>query len=167
MISEKVILVDEQDIVVGEMEKLEAHQKGLLHRAFSVFIFNDAGQLLLQQRALSKYHSAGLWTNTCCSHPRPNEDTLTAAGRRLNEEMGLEAELEHKNFLIYKTKFENGLFEHEYDHIFIGKTNEQPKINKNEVEKYEWMSPTEIKEKINSHPEQFTVWFKMAIEKFF
>jgi isopentenyl-diphosphate delta-isomerase len=167
MTIEKVILVDEQDNAIGEMEKLEAHQKGLLHRAFSVFIFNNKGQMLLQQRALSKYHSAGLWTNTCCSHPFPNEDTKSAAKRRLMEEMGMHAEIEYKNFLIYKTKFENGLFEHEYDHLFIGKSDQQPKINKTEVENFEWLTLEEIKEKIKLNPEQFTHWFKLAIEKFF
>jgi len=169
---EKVILVDENDRAVGEMEKLEAHQKGLLHRAFSVFIFNESGLMLLQQRAFSKYHSAGLWTNACCSHPRPNEETIAAAKRRLMEEMGLELELEKKDFLIYKsedisTGFENGLIEHEYDHIFIGKTNLQPIINTEEVANFEWLSLNEIKEKIKNNPAQFTVWFKIAIEKFF
>ncbi len=167
MTIEKVILVDEQDNAIGEMEKLEAHQKGLLHRAFSVFIFNDKGQMLLQQRALSKYHSGGLWTNTCCSHPMPNENNLAAAKRRLMEEMGMEAELEHKDFLLYKAKFENGLTEHEYDHIFIGKTNQQPKINKAEVENFEWLTVTEIKEKLKLNPELYTYWFKMAIDRFF
>ncbi len=163
----KVILVNEADEAIGEMEKLEAHQKGLLHRAFSVFIFNDKGEMLLQCRSKNKYHSAGLWTNTCCSHPMPEEDTMAAAKRRLKEEMGMEAELKYKNFLIYKIEFQNGLVEHEYDHIFIGKTNLQPKINSEEVENYEWLVLKEIKEKIKLNPEQYTFWFKMAIEKFF
>ena len=164
---EKVILVDEQDNAIGEMEKLEAHQKGLLHRAFSVFIFNETGQLLMQQRALSKYHSAGLWSNTCCSHPRPDEKTADAAKRRLKEEMGLETELEFKNYFIYNNKFDNGLTEHEYDYIYTGLTNAQPKINKNEVENFEWNSLSRIKEKIKLNPQQFTVWFKVAVERFF
>ena len=167
MLIEKVILVDESDNAIGEMEKLEAHQKGLLHRAFSVFIFDPEGKMLLQQRALSKYHSGGLWTNTCCSHPLPGEDTLNAANRRLMEEMGITTELEHKNFLVYKTAFNNGLFEHEYDHIYTGKTDQQPKINKTEVENFEWLTLPEVKEKIKLNPQLFTVWFKMAIEKFF
>jgi isopentenyl-diphosphate delta-isomerase len=164
---EKVILVNEQDEAVGEMEKLEVHQKGLLHRAFSVFIFNANGQMLLQQRAKSKYHSAGLWTNTCCSHPMPGEDTIAAARRRLKEEMGLDASLEQKTFFIYKAVFENGLIENEYDHIFTGSTNNEPEINKREVENYEWLSLTEIKNRIKSNPEHFTYWFKLAVENFF
>jgi len=172
MAIEHVILVDEFDIPIGEMEKLEAHQKGLLHRAFSVFIFNDRNEMLLQKRALNKYHSPGLITNTCCSHPRPNENTHLAAKRRLQEEMGINCELEHKGFFIYKTDnesagFENGLIENEYDHIFFGTCNAAPKINKNEVDSYEWSSIEQIKTRIKSNPEQFTHWFKLAVEKFF
>ena len=124
---EEVILVNEADEQIGVMEKMEAHEKGLLHRAFSVFIFNDKGEMLLQQRALNKYHSGGLWTNACCSHPRPGEDTLQAAKRRLMEEMGIETSLTLKNSFTYKTAFENGLTEHEFDHIFIGTFNQEPK----------------------------------------
>ena len=164
---EEVILVDQDDIAIGAMEKLEAHEKGLLHRAFSVFIFNDAGELLLQQRALSKYHSAGLWTNTCCSHPRPGEDTLLAAKRRLKEEMGIECGLEYKMHFIYKTHFENGLTEHEFDHVFFGTHNKEPNINEEEVENYCWTKPAEIKKQLIDEPEKFTSWFKIAIEKLF
>lgn len=164
---EEVILVDELDKPIGVMEKLEAHQKGLLHRAFSVFIFNGKGELLLQQRALSKYHSAGLWTNTCCSHPRPNEDTMAAAKRRLIEEMGIETQLIHKTHFIYKTAFENGLTEHEYDHIYFGNYSETPDINKDEVEAFKWMHPQIIKVEITNFPEKYTSWFKIAMEKLF
>lgn len=164
---EKVILVNELDQPTGVMEKLEAHQKGLLHRAFSVFIFNDRGELLLQQRALTKYHSAGLWTNTCCSHPRPDEDTLKAAKRRLIEEMGIETQLTHKTHFIYKTAFENGLTEYEYDHIYFGNYSETPAINKDEVEAFKWMHPQIIKVEITNIPEKYTSWFKIAMQKLF
>jgi isopentenyl-diphosphate delta-isomerase len=167
MHTESVILVNEQDSPIGVMDKMEAHQKGLLHRAFSVFIFNNKKELLLQQRAYSKYHSAGLWTNTCCSHPRPGEDTLAAAHRRLKEEMGIIAELHHKGHFIYKTKFENGLAEHEYDHIYAGTANTEPNPNKDEVEAYVWLSVDEIKNRIKTDPIQFTYWFKIAMEKLF
>jgi isopentenyl-diphosphate delta-isomerase len=124
-----VILVDEQDREIGVMEKLQAHQEGKLHRAFSVFIFNDANELLLQQRAYTKYHSGGLWANSCCSHPTPNETTLDAAHRRLMEEMGMSCDLEIKTSFVYKTPFDNGLTEHEYDYILIGHSNQQPVFN--------------------------------------
>jgi isopentenyl-diphosphate Delta-isomerase len=120
----EVILVDEQDVEIGSMEKLEVHQKGLLHRAFSVFVFNDKQELLLQQRALEKYHSPALWTNTCCSHPSPGETTISAARRRLQEEMGFDTELDFAFHFTYKAEFENGLTEHEFDHVFIGTFND-------------------------------------------
>lgn len=164
---EEVILVDESDMPIGTMEKLEAHKKGLLHRAFSVFIFNSKGELLLQQRALSKYHSAGLWTNTCCSHPRPNEETLDAANRRLIEEMGLNCTLNYKTHFIYKTIFDNSLTEHEYDYVYFGNCSDEPQINKNEVEDYVWQHPDKIKGEIKKQPEKFTSWFKIAMEKLF
>ena len=164
---EEVVLVNENDVAIGTMEKLEAHQKGLLHRAFSVFIFNDKNELLLQRRALTKYHSAGLWTNTCCSHPRPNENTLNAANRRLVEEMGIETELIFKTSFIYKTKFDNGLTEHEFDHIFFGTSNENPTINAEEVDSFVWMSVEALKQKINLTPNEFTSWFKIAVKKLF
>ena len=165
--TEEVILVDEQDQAIGTIEKLEAHKKGLLHRAFSIFIFNDSGEILLQQRALNKYHSAGLWTNTCCSHPRPQEVTLDAAIRRLNEEMGLVCELQHKLHFIYKTNFDNGLIEHEFDHVFFGYTNQNPIINKNEAENYTWMQPQKIITEIENNPDNYTEWFKIAMKKLF
>ncbi len=164
---EELVLVDEQDKAIGVMEKLEAHQKGLLHRAFSIFIFNQSGQLLIQQRALSKYHSAGLWTNTCCSHPRPGEDVLMAAKRRLLEEMGLETELTYKTAFIYRSEFENGLTEYEYDHIFTGTTEINPILNKEEVENYKWQSIKELKKEMEIFPEKFTTWFKIAMKRFF
>lgn len=164
---EFVVLVDEQDKEVGVMEKLEAHQKGVLHRAFSVFLFNDEGKMLLQRRALNKYHSAGLWTNACCSHPRPDEKTLDAANRRLMEEMGLTAELALKTSFIYKTKFDNDLTEHELDYIFVGKCNDEPKINREEVHEFNWLNVNSIHTAIEKHPDDFTSWFKIAMEKFF
>ncbi len=164
---EEVILVNELDTAIGVSEKLEAHQKGLLHRAFSVFIFNSKNELLLQRRALSKYHSSGLWTNTCCSHPRPNETTQDAANRRLKEEMGIETELFFKQSFIYKTHFDNGLTEHEFDHLFTGTYNSEPIINKDEVDAYQWLSVEEIKQQIKLQPQIFTSWFKIAMERFF
>lgn len=165
--SEEVILVDASDNVVGSMEKMEAHRKGVLHRAFSVFIFNSKGQMLLQQRALNKYHSAGLWTNTCCSHPRPGESTETAASRRLHEEMGLAPELIYKTAFVYRAEFGNGLTEHEYDHIFTGTSDIDPTINNEEAADFEWVFAEEVKGKIKSEPDKFTAWFKIAMEKFF
>lgn len=165
MEQELVILVNELDEQTGVMGKQEAHEKGLLHRAFSVFIFNEAGALLLQQRALSKYHSPGLWTNTCCSHPRPGEDTGAAAKRRLKEEMGLDCKLDYKGKFIYKTRFENGLFEHELDHVFYGFTDVHPLINREEVNDFKWMSPDELKVDIKLHPQHYTYWLKEILTK--
>jgi isopentenyl-diphosphate delta-isomerase len=164
---EQVVLVDEKDCELGTMEKLEAHRKGILHRAFSVFIFNDDDQMLLQQRALDKYHSAGLWTNACCSHPRPGESSLSAAHRRLKEEMGLETELNFKTSFIYRSAFENGLIEHEFDHVFVGKTNALPQPNPAEVSSYKWLSISEVKKLIIEEPNKFTTWFKIAIKDLF
>ncbi len=164
---EEVILVDQTDQVIGSMEKLEAHEKGILHRAFSVFIFNSKNELLMQQRALTKYHSAGLWTNSCCSHPRPGELILDAANRRMLEEMGMRVELTHKTSFIYKAVFDNGLTEHELDHIFIGHSDLQPQINPEEVNASAWESLSTIKDSITQKPEQYTAWFKLALEKFF
>lgn len=149
------------------MEKMEAHEKGLLHRAFSVFIFNDKGEMLLQQRALTKYHSAGLWTNTCCSHPRPGETTISAAQRRLKEEMGLETKLDFKTSFTYKTKFESGLTEHEFDHVFVGYCNEDPIINPEEVNSFCWKNIMEVKEATKGKPDNYTAWFKIALEAAF
>ncbi len=164
---EEVILVNERDEPRGTMEKLEAHEKGELHRAFSVFIFNSKGELLLQQRALHKYHSGGLWTNTCCSHPRPGEETLAAAKRRLAEEMGLSATLEFKTAFVYKSEFENGLTEHEFDHVFTGSTDSSPIINPEEVAAYRWLSINEIKNQIAVNPGDYTTWFRITMRDLF
>lgn len=164
---EQVILVNERDEPVGLMEKMEAHEKGILHRAFSVFIFNSRNELLLQQRALTKYHSAGLWTNTCCSHPRSGEETLAAAHRRLKEEMGIEVPLSYKTQFIYKSEFDNGLTEHELDHVFVGHTDANPVINSEEVHSYSWRNLGELKDEIRSSPEHFTSWFRIALDKIF
>lgn len=162
-----VILVDEQDNDIGIMEKYQAHREGRLHRAFSVFIFNEQQELLLQRRALHKYHSAGLWTNTCCSHPRPNETVLAAANRRLHEEMGMSCNLKIKTHFIYKTSFDNGLTEHELDYVLVGQSNTIPIINRDEVESYKWQSLRDIKKDILANPHQYTSWFKIALEKLF
>lgn len=159
----KVILVDENDSVLGEMDKIEAHKQGHLHRAFSVFIFNNKGELLLQQRAEQKYHGAGLWTNTCCSHPQPGEDVLTSAEERLNHEMGLQSTLKFSHAFVYKSEVENNLIEHEYDHVFTGYIAGEPNINKDEVQDYNWMSLSEILEDIKNSPEIYTSWFKIAL----
>lgn len=166
-VREEVILVNEKDEALGVMEKLEAHQKGLLHRAFSVFVFNDRGELLLQQRAYSKYHSGGLWTNTCCSHPRPGEDTLAAANRRLMEEMGFQTPLLFKTSFVYKTPFDNQLTEHEFDHVFTGVYNHDPVIDPNEVERFKWATPEAIKTHMTAHPEAYTSWFCIAMQNIF
>ncbi|MDX5427071.1 MAG: isopentenyl-diphosphate Delta-isomerase [Bacteroidota bacterium] len=163
---EEVILVNERDEELGLMEKLEAHRKGLLHRAFSVFIFNDAGQLMLQQRAYSKYHSGGLWTNTCCSHPRKGESYEEAAHRRLLEEMGFDCPLEKVLDFIYRAELDKGLTEHELDHVFVGYFNDSPKINPEEVETWKWMSPEEVSSDMAAHPDRYTEWFKIIFDRF-
>lgn len=161
----KVILVDAHDQALGLMDKMEAHLKGELHRAFSVFIFNDAGELLMQQRALHKYHGAGLWTNTCCSHPQWGEKVLDSAHERLSFEMGLACELQFRFAFIYKAAVENDLMEHEYDHVFFGYSNAMPQPNPDEVVAYRWMSKSAILAEINDFPERFTYWFKAIICK--
>jgi isopentenyl-diphosphate delta-isomerase len=162
---EKVILVDRRDKEIGSMEKQEAHIKGLLHRAFSVFIFNDKKELLLQRRAASKYHSGGLWTNTCCSHPRLNETTLIAAKRRMVEEMGMRCELIKQFDFIYKAKLDNNLYEHEFDHVFFGFSNDTPVINPNEVEEFKYKSLTDLQDEIISNPAIYTEWFKICFKE--
>ena len=153
---EKVILVDKNDKEFGSMEKQEAHVKGLLHRAFSVFIFNDKNELLLQRRAVKKYHSGGLWTNTCCSHPRQNETTLDAAKRRLVEEMGMRCDLKKQFDFIYKAKLDNNLYEHEFDHVFFGFSTDPPQINTKEVEEYTYKTLEDIGDEIKINPEKYT-----------
>lgn len=162
---QEVILVNEADIPIGAMEKLEAHQKARLHRAFSVFVFNTRGDLLLQQRADNKYHSPGLWTNTCCSHPNPGEDTEAAAQRRLGEEMGFQTRLVKAFDFIYQAPFDNGLTEHEFDHVFVGRHDGEILPNKEEVKDYCYQSPTEIESAMESHPQKYTVWFHIAFPK--
>jgi isopentenyl-diphosphate delta-isomerase len=163
---EYVILVDKEDNPIGKMEKLEAHEKALLHRAFSVFVFNDKEELMLQQRALSKYHSPGLWTNTCCSHQRFGETNIQAGKRRLQEEMGFSVELEDVMSFVYKAPFDNGLTEHEFDHILIGKYNEEPKPNPDEVASWKWASLDYIVNDIDKNPDNYTAWFKIIFEKY-
>jgi isopentenyl-diphosphate delta-isomerase len=162
---EKVILVDENDNPVGVMEKMEAHEKGLLHRAFSVFIFNDNKELMLQQRAFSKYHSPGLWTNTCCSHPREGEDTESAAHRRLVEEMGFDCEIKEAFSFLYNSDVGQGLTEHEFDHVFIGHYNNSPELNTEEVHDSRFMRMEDIKAEMQTHPEKYTVWFRIAFDE--
>ena len=164
---EKVILVDENDNQVGVMPKLEAHQKGLLHRAFSVFIFNSKYELLLQKRASSKYHSGGLWTNTCCSHPREGEEILDAAKRRLIEEMGIDTSLRKVHDFIYKAELDNDLTEHEFDHVFYGIYNEDPIINKDEADDFKWIDMDSLNEDIKTNGDNYTIWFKIAFEYFY
>lgn len=160
-----VILVDEHDVQTGIMEKMEVHQKALLHRAFSIFVFNEKGEMLLQKRANKKYHSGGLWTNACCSHPQPGEETLAAAQIRLQEEMGFNAALKKAFDFIYKAAFDNGLTEHEFDHVFIGTYNGTIVPNTEEVSDYCFKSVEEIRNSIQSHPQKYTEWFKIAFPK--
>jgi isopentenyl-diphosphate delta-isomerase len=162
---EKVILVDKNDNELGTMEKQEAHVKGLLHRAFSVFIFNDKNELLLQRRAVNKYHSGGLWTNTCCSHPRQNEKTEDAAKRRLLEEMGMRSTLKKQFDFVYKAKLDNNLYEHELDHVFFGFTNDLPIINPEEVEEYTYKTLEDIGNEMKTTPDKYTEWFKICFRE--
>lgn len=162
---EFVVLVDELDQPKGIMEKLEAHKQGLLHRAFSIFIFNSKQELLLQKRANHKYHCGGLWTNTCCSHQRPNESTLDAANRRLKEEMGMECALETTFSFVYKAEFDNGLTEHEFDHVLVGYCDDTPEINSEEVGSYKYMSLEAIQEDLERNEHLYTPWFKIAVNK--
>jgi isopentenyl-diphosphate delta-isomerase len=163
---QSVILVDQNDSPIGQKEKLAAHRAGDLHRAFSVFVFNSSGELLLQKRAKGKYHSGGLWTNTCCSHPEPREETESAAHRRLQEEMGFDCPLKHVGALLYKTHFDNGLTEYEYDHMFVG-TYDGPihNINPLEVEGWQWMNTNDTLVDIEKNPEHYSYWFRLALHK--
>lgn len=167
MIEEQVILVDENDQPLGTMPKLEAHEKGVLHRAFSVFVLNAKNEVMLQQRAAHKYHSPLLWTNTCCSHQRFGETTLDAGKRRLQEEMGFETELKVLFNFIYKAPFDNGLTEHELDHVMLGYYENDPVINPDEVHSWKWMSMEAVRQDMLEHPEQYTVWFRIIFEKFY
>ena len=165
MEKDKVILVNEHDDMVGVMEKMEAHRQGLLHRAFSIFIFNSKGEMLLQQRAISKYHSGGLWTNACCSHPMPGEKTIDAAQRRLKEELGFETPVEKIFDFVYKAEFDNGLIEHEFDHVFAGEYDGQLSINPDEVNEFCYKELSEIKNTLQTHPQKYTAWFHLAFPK--
>lgn len=158
----KIVLVDETDNEIGVMEKLEVHQKGLLHRAFSVFIFNGKGEMLLQRRSASKYHSGGLWTNTCCSHPYPDEPVAYAAKRRLNEEMGFTTELTFAFTFTYHAALDRGLTENEFDHVFIGRYDGPISVNFKEVGDYCFRSIPELKKELDAHPLKYTIWFRIA-----
>lgn len=159
----KVILVNKNNKKIGLEDKLVAHQKGLLHRAFSILIFNSKKEFLLQRRASNKYHTPGLWTNTCCSHPKENESYDEAIHRRLNEEMGMKCKLEHIYSFVYKSKLNKNLIEHEHDSVFIGQTNDIPIINKNEVSEFKYININELKTELKIKPNNFTPWFKMII----
>lgn len=168
MTQENVILVDSNDNMIGSMEKYEAHEKGLLHRAFSVFLFNDQDELLLQKRALSKYHCGGLWTNSCCSHQRLGETNVEAAKRRLMEELGITAmDLQDTFSFVYKAQFDNGLTEHEFDYVLFGKFNGTPEFNEEEVAETKYLNRQEIQDAIQQAPQQFTPWFKLIYERAF
>ena len=166
MEEEKVILVNENDEQIGLMPKMEAHEKALLHRAFSVFIMNDKNELMLQQRAVHKYHSPGLWTNTCCSHQRDGENSIEAGKRRLQEEMGFVTELEEVISFIYKAPFDNGLTEHEFDHVLVGNYKGEPAINPAEVAAWKWMPIEAVKIDVVHNPKHYTEWFKIIFDQY-
>src|SRR3989338_259866 len=159
-----VIIGDEQNKEIGTEEKMKAHEEGLLHRAFSIVIYNSKGEMLLQKRAATKYHSQNLWSNACCSHPRPNERLEDAARRRLNEELGLECKLQKAFSFIYRADVGIGLIEHEYDFVFISYTDAYPKENKVEVAEYKWMDKLSIKQDVKQNPEDYTSWFRILFE---
>ena len=160
---EHVILVDEQDNAIGVMEKLEAHQKGILHRAFSVLLFNSKGEILLQKRSKHKYHSGGLWTNACCSHPLPNETMQDATRRKLKQEMGIDLQPEFAYKFIYKANLDKGLIEHEYDHVFVGTFDDAPVANSEEVEDWKFIDMISLRADIEKNPESYTYWFKLIV----
>jgi isopentenyl-diphosphate delta-isomerase len=160
-----VILVDSKDREIGIEEKLKAHQMGKLHRAFSIFIFNKHGQMLLQRRALKKYHSGGLWSNACCSHPKKGEELEEAAHRRLKEEMGFDCPLKRVFSFIYKAKLDKQLTEHEFDHVFVGRWNGRPKPNAKEVCQWKWADINQIRADMRANPENYTAWFKIVFDK--
>lgn len=162
---EMITLVDRRNRAIGVEEKMKAHREGRLHRAFSIFVFNNNGELLLQRRSLRKYHSRGLWTNTCCSHPRPGEKVELATARRLQEEMGFACRLRKAFHFIYRADLEEGLIEHEFDHVFIGEHNGAVAPDPNEVADYRWISRADLREEIKAVPHDFTVWFKIALAR--
>ncbi len=159
---ERVVLVDLQNVPIGTMEKMQAHRQGLLHRAFSIYLFNPTNELLLQKRAFDKYHSGGLWTNTCCGHPRPEEEITVAAKRRLMEEMGIDIALTEISQLTYKAELDHGLTEHEYLHVFVGTYADNPIPNKAEVEDWKWQKAEQVRHEMGQHPAQFTAWFPIV-----
>jgi isopentenyl-diphosphate delta-isomerase len=165
MMDDMVVLVNDRDEQLGVMEKMEAHRKAQLHRAFSVFIFNDKGEMLLQKRAVNKYHSGGLWTNACCSHPRPSESPSEAATRRLKEELGFVTQLQPAFQFTYRAEFDNGLTEYEYDHVYVGAHNGIIHPNPEEVADYCFKSMDEIRSNLESHPHKYTEWFKIAFPR--
>lgn len=161
----EVILVDEQDKEIGTCEKMQAHHDGILHRAFSVFVFDREGRMLLQQRAAEKYHSGSLWTNACCSHPQPGEETLSSAKRRLREELGFETDIEKVFHFVYRAEFENGLIEHEFDHVFAGEYEGQINFNRDEVMDVAYRTVEQIHDELRSDPQKYTPWFHLAFPK--
>jgi isopentenyl-diphosphate Delta-isomerase len=165
MPEEYIILVNENDDEIGQLEKMEAHRRGELHRAFSVLIFNAAGEILLQQRAAHKYHSPLLWTNACCSHQRPGETTLKAAERRLQEEMGMTAHLQAAFRFIYKAELDQGLTEHELDHVVFGYSDQAPQINAEEVAAYKWIGLSELLQDLKNNPHDYTAWFQILLNQ--
>lgn len=165
MMDEYVVLVNEQDEEVGLKEKVQAHVEGVLHRAFSVFVFNTEGALLLQQRHPDKYHSGGLWSNTCCSHPRPGEPVEAAVRRRLNEEMGITCDVQRAFGFVYKSALDRGLYEHEYDHVFIGRYDDDPSPNPQEVAHWRWAAPEALRQDVAAHPERYTYWFRLVLDR--
>jgi isopentenyl-diphosphate delta-isomerase, type 1 len=162
---DKVILVDEANQVVGVAEKMRAHRDGSLHRAFSIFVFNSTRELLIQKRSAAKYHSANLWSNTCCGHPRPNESIDKAAHRRLNEELGFDCPLKLAFTFTYKASLGSNLFEHEYDHVFIGLSDQQPSPNPSEVDEWMWVNPQALTTDVKEHSDNFTCWLKLCLER--
>lgn len=162
MPKDHVILVDADDVPVGFEDKLRAHREGRLHRAFSVFVMNAAGEMLLQRRAIDKYHSGGLWSNTCCSHPRPGESTLAAAHRRLQEEMGFDCPLRPVYRFVYRAVLDAGMIEHEIDSVLVGQFDGEPRPDPVEVAGFRWAAPASIARALDDHPERFTVWFRLA-----
>ena len=163
---EKVILVDEQDQEIGEAGKMQAHQEARLHRSFTIFIFNSKGEILLQQRAKTKYHSGGLWSNACCGHPRPGEGTKEAAQRRLREEMGFGCDLEEVLQFTYKVKLDKGLWEHEFDHTFRGVYDGEVNPNPEEVDDFKWVDRETLLRDVKEHPQRYAEWFKIVLPKF-
>ena len=161
----QVILVNEKDEMTGTAGKMEAHQKGLLHRAFSVFVFNSKGEMLLQQRAINKYHSGGLWTNACCSHPYPGEEIQEGAKRRLKEEMGFEIPITKSFDFVYKAALANGLIEYEFDHVFVGEYDGPVNYNKEEVVSFCYKTMQDIRDSLKTHPQNYTAWFRLAFPK--